>query len=97
MPQETRFPALGERSSGVDPLFPTAGLLPLSDPGGGRIPLTNTPGLIRPFAAALAVRPPYDAKKHDTNPSRWTEQRPTEFSRDGVVEPDTQPIEHTDT
>lgn len=85
------------RSARSDPLFPAAGLLPLGESGGGHTPLTNVPGPTRPYAATLAVRPPIDAKKHDTTPSRWTENKPTQVSRDGEVVPDTTPIVHTDT
>lgn len=88
--------ACSARWATSDPLFPTAGLLPLSEPGGGHIPPVNVPGPVRPFTATLAVRPPLEAKKHDTNPSRWTENKPTQRSRDGVVVPDTVPIVHTD-
>jgi hypothetical protein len=83
------------RLAGIDPLFPTPGLLPLSEPG-GHTPPVNVPGLLRPLAATLAVRPPLDAKKHDTNPSRWTENKPTQTSEDGRVVSDTTPIVHTD-
>ena len=80
-----------------DPLFPTAGLLPLADPGGGHVPMANVAGELRPFAATLAVPAPVDAKKHDTISSRWTENVPTQRSQDGRVVPDTTPIVHTDT
>ncbi|MGH3736821.1 MAG: hypothetical protein ACRDT6_14605 [Micromonosporaceae bacterium] len=80
-----------------DPLFPAAGLLPLAEPGGGYTPLANRPGSVRPFAATIAVPPPIEAKKHDTSSTRWTENKPTQVSRDGQVVPDTTPIVHTDT
>jgi hypothetical protein len=38
-----------------------------------------------------------EAGKHDTTASRWTEHKETQKSRDGVVEPDTVPVTHTDT
>ncbi|MGH3961690.1 MAG: hypothetical protein ACRDRY_00285 [Pseudonocardiaceae bacterium] len=40
---------------------------------------------------------PVEAGKHDTTATRWTEDKATQKSRDGVVEPDTVPITHTDT
>lgn len=81
---------------GSDPLFPAAALLPLAEPLGGHTPAPNDPGQLRPFVATLAVRPLASGKKHDTNPSRWTEDKPTQISKDGQVEPDTTPVVHTD-
>ncbi len=79
-----------------DPLFPHAGLLPLSEPGGGHVPLPHTPGPLRPFAATLAVPLPVDAKKHDTaRTSRVVKQR-TQRSDDGKVVQDTVSVIHTD-
>lgn len=89
-------PTFPTRGGGSDPLFPGAGLLPLSEPGGGCTPTPNLPAALRSLVATLAVRPPAEAKKHDTNPSRWTENRPTQMSKDGQVVPDTTPVVHTD-
>ncbi len=83
-------------SAGSDVLFPARALLPLSAPGGGQRPLDHVPGVRRPLAAALGVIPA-QCGKHDTTASRWTEDKPTQKSRDGVVEPDTVSIPHTDT
>lgn len=80
-----------------DPLFPHAALLPLAEPGGGHTPLPNTPSLVRPLSARLAVSVPPMAKKHDTNPSSWVEKEPTQRSKDGEVIPDTIDIVKTDT
>jgi hypothetical protein len=88
-------PGRSIRSS--DPLFPAEGLLPLCERAGGYIPIANVPGSVRPFTATLAVPPPLETKKHDTTPSRWTENQPTQRSDDGRVIPDTTPIVHTDT
>lgn len=90
--QATHLPS----RSASDPLFPMAGLLPLSGPNGGHRPVANVPGRLRSLGATLAVRPSADGKKHDTNPSRWTEDRPTQMSKDGEVVPDSTPIVHTD-
>jgi hypothetical protein len=81
----------------MDPLFPAPALLPLAEAGGGYTPLATVPGPVRPFSATLGVPAPAEGKKHDTTASRWTEQKPTQRSSDGKVEPDTQPIVHTDT
>ena len=77
-------------------LFPVRALLPLSAPGGGHHPLVHVPGAWRPLAAALAVIP-VQCGKHDTTATRWTEDKSTQKSSDGVVEPDTVSILHTDT
>jgi hypothetical protein len=81
----------------TDPLFPAPALLPLADAGGSYTPLDTVPGAARPFSATLGVPAPVEGKKHDTTASRWTEQKTTQRSIDGKVEPDTQPIVHTDT
>jgi hypothetical protein len=83
-------------STGADVLFPARALLPLTAPGGGHHPLPHVPGERRPLAAALGVIP-VEAGKHDTAATRWNEDKPTQKSRDGVVEPDTVSITHTDT
>ncbi len=83
-------------SARSDVLFPLKALLPLSAPGGGHCPLPHVPGILRPLVAALGVTP-IEAGKHDTTATRWTEDKETQKSRDGVVEPDTVPITHTDT
>lgn len=83
-------------SAESDVLFPARALLPLSAPGGGHHPLPHVAGALRPLAAALGVSP-VEAGKHDTTATRWTEDKETQKSRDGVVEPDTVPITHTDT
>jgi len=86
-------------------LFPTVqggtccfrpALLPLSAPGGGHHPLPHVAAALRPLAAALGVIP-MEAGKHDTTATRWNEDKATQKSRDGVVEPDTVSITHTDT
>lgn len=77
-------------------LFPARALLPLSAPGSAQHPLPHVPGARRPLAAALGVIP-LEAGKHDTTATRWTEDKETQKSRDGVVEPDTVSITHTDT
>lgn len=83
-------------SAKSDVLFPARALLPLSAPGGGQHLLAHVPGVRRPLAAALGVMP-VQCGKHDTTASRWTEDKPTQKSRDGVVEPDIVSIPHTDT
>ncbi len=83
-------------SAGPDVLFPARALLPLSALGGGHQPLPHVPAALRPLAAALGVIP-VEAGKHDTTATCWTEDKETQKSRDGVVEPDTVPITHTDT
>lgn len=84
-------------NAGSDVLFPARALLPLSAPGGGHHPLPHVPGAgWRPLSAALGVIP-VEAGKHDTTATRWTEDKATQKSRDGVVEPDTVSITHTDT
>lgn len=83
-------------STGSDVLFPARALLPLSARGGGQHPLPHLPAALRPLAAALGVVP-VEAGKHDTTATRWTEDKETQKSRDGVVEPDTVSITHTDT
>ncbi|MGH3774651.1 MAG: hypothetical protein ACRDRR_02760 [Pseudonocardiaceae bacterium] len=83
-------------NAGTDVLFPARALLPLSAPGGGHHPLPHVPGARRPLIATLGVVPA-EAGKHDTTATRWTEDKATQKSRDGVVEPDTVPITHTDT
>lgn len=84
-------------SANADQLFPLAGLLPLGEPGGGQTPMANRPDALRPFIATLAIPAPRDGKKHDTNSSRWTENKPTQYSNDGKVEHDTEPVVYTDT
>jgi hypothetical protein len=79
-----------------DILFPANALLSLSSLDSGNVPLPHAPGMLRPLAAALGVVPA-EAGKHDTTATRWTEDKATQKSRDGVVEPDTVPIVHTDT
>lgn len=79
-----------------DILFPAKALSPLSLAGGGHLPLPSTPGALRPLAAALGVTP-VQCGKHDTTATRWSEDKATQKSRDGVVEPDTVSITHTDT
>jgi len=81
---------------GPDVLFPARALLPLSAPGGGQRPLAHLPGPLRPLVASLGVAP-LECGKHDTVGTRWIENKSTQKSRDDVVEPDTVPIEHTDT
>lgn len=83
-------------SAGSDVLFPARALLPLTAPGGGQHPVPHVPGAMRPLAAALGVIPA-EAGKHDTTATRWNEDKATQKSRDGVVEPDTVSITHTDT
>jgi hypothetical protein len=80
----------------ADPLFPAPALLPLAESGGGYTPLVTVPGTVRPFSATLGVPAPLEGKKHDTTASRWTEQRATQRSKDGIVEPDTESLVHTD-
>jgi hypothetical protein len=82
--------------AGSDVLFPARALLPLNARGGSQHPLPHVPAALRPLAAALSVIP-VEAGKHDTTASRWTEDKETQKSRDGVVEPDTVSITHTDT
>lgn len=83
-------------SAGPDVLFPARALLPLSAPGGGHHLLPHVPGAWRPLSAVLGVIP-VEAGKHDTTATRWTEDKATQKSRDGVVEQDTVSITHTDT
>ena len=85
-----------DRPARQDALVPAAALLPLSDLRGGQIPLTGTPGRLRPLCAALAVAP-MDCGKHDTTGSRWYEDDPTQKSDDGVVIPDIVKVLRTDT
>jgi len=87
--------AVGPPSTG-DSLFPSAALLPLSDRGGGQIPLGGVPGRLRPLSAALGIAP-IECGKHDTTASRWYEDDPTQKSDDGKVVPDTVKVLRTDT
>lgn len=80
----------------ADVLFPSAGLLPLSDVRGGHRPVATTPGRLRPLPATLAVVP-IECGKHDTTSTRWTEDDPTERTDDGKVIKDSVPIVRTDT
>jgi hypothetical protein len=80
----------------LDILFPARALLSLSSPGGGQLPLAHVPGVLRPLAASLGVVPA-ECGKHDTTATRWNEDKATQKSRDGIVEPDTVSIQHTDT
>jgi hypothetical protein len=77
-------------------LFPAAALLPLSEPGGYTTALPDRPGPLRPFSATLAVPVLPQAKKHDTNSTRWTENKATTTSKDGNVVPDSVPVVNTD-
>ena len=79
-----------------DILVPAAALLPLSDRNGGQLPLTGSPGVLRPLCAALGVAP-IELGKHDTTASRWYEDDETQKSDDGVVVPDTVKVLRTDT
>lgn len=80
-----------------DPLSTPAALLPLSDTRtGGQRPVEHVPGLLRPFAATLAVVPIVHGK-HNTTATKWDETKPTQDCKDGVVVPDTVTIPHTDT
>jgi hypothetical protein len=79
-----------------DPLFPTSGLWPLAERGGGYRPMANIPGPLRPYSASLGVAP-IECGKHDTTATRWTQEKATEESKDGEVVPDTVSIVHTDT
>lgn len=72
-----------------DPLFPSQAMLPLSEPGGVQYPITYTPGVLRPFAASLAVPPPVEAKKHDTASTRNATSNPTSYIADGKQVSDT--------
>jgi hypothetical protein len=79
-----------------DPLFPISGLWPVAELGGGYRPLANISGSLRPYSALLGVAP-IECGKHDTTATRWSEEKATEESKDGVVVPDTVTMEHTDT
>lgn len=81
---------------GGDPLVPSAALLPLSDTRGGDVPLSGTPGPLRPLVAALRIAP-VECGKHDITASRWYEDDPTQKCDDGRVVPDTVKVLRTDT
>lgn len=83
-------------SAGGDPLFPSAALLPLSDTGGGQVPLAGVAGPLRPLCATLAVAP-IECGKHSTTATHWYEDDPTQKSDDGKVVTDTVKILRTDT
>lgn len=80
-----------------DPLFPASAALQLSGPGGLQHAVAHVPGVVRPFAATLAVPAPVEAKRHDTTATRNSTQDPTQRSYDGKVVPDTVPDTTTDT
>jgi hypothetical protein len=80
-----------------DPLFPASTTLPLNEPGGVAYPVAHTPGMLRPFSAALGVPAPAETKKHDTANTRNTTSQRTQQSDDGNVRPDTITDTTTDT
>jgi hypothetical protein len=80
----------------IDPLFPAAALMALSEPGGVQYPVEHVPGTLRPFAATLGVPAPRDGKKHDTTATRWNETKVQQTSKDGQVVPDSVTVTHTD-
>lgn len=57
-----------------DSVFPQTSIFPLGDQSGGSEPVANVPGVLRPYAATLGVRP-IEMGKHDTKGTRrtWTE------------------------
>jgi hypothetical protein len=74
----------------IAPLFSSTALLPLSAPGGVSYPMPNTPGVLRPYSATLAVPMPLTGR-HNTSSTRPPTSIPTQRSDDGKVVPDTQP------
>lgn len=70
-------------------LFPSTALLPLSEPGGVSYPMPNTPGVLRPYSATLAVPMPLTGKHHTTS-TRPATSTPTQRSSDGKVVSDSQ-------
>jgi len=77
-------------------LTPSIALLPLSEPGGGYVPIEHTPGSIRPFSAALGVVPIVEGK-HRTTATKNTAKQPTQRSLNGRVIADTETVVQTDT
>jgi hypothetical protein len=77
-------------------LFPQSSTFPLSAHGDVQFPLVHAPGLLRPFAATLAVPPPPETKKHDTASTRPPTSVATERSDDGKVYPDSRSDTGTD-
>lgn len=73
----------------IAPLFSSAALLPLSQPGGVSYPMPNTPGTLRPYSATLAVPMPLTGK-HNTTSTRPPTSMRTQTSDDGKVVNDTQ-------
>ncbi len=73
----------------IAPLFPSTALLPLSEPGGVSYPMPNTPGVLRPYSATLAVPMPLTGK-HNTSSTRPATSTSTQRSDDGRVVNDTQ-------
>ncbi len=71
------------------PLFSSTALLPLSEPGGVSYPMPNTPGVLRPYSATLAVPMPLTGK-HNTTSTRPSTSMATQRSSDGKVVADTQ-------
>ena len=80
-----------------DPLFPSVGMLPLSDSGGVQNTLAHSPGRLRPFSATLGVPRPLVFKNHDTTGTKFDEPSSGDTSKDGVVLTDTIPDTKTDT
>jgi hypothetical protein len=73
----------------IAPLFSSTALLPLSEPGGVSYPMQNTPGVLRPYSATLAVPMPLTGK-HNTTSTRPSTSMATQRSSDGKVVADTQ-------
>jgi hypothetical protein len=71
----------------IAPLFSSTALLPLSEPGGVSYPMEHTPGVLRPYAATLAVPLPRTGR-HNTTSTRPATSIATQRSDDGKVVPD---------
>jgi hypothetical protein len=67
-----------------DPLYPATMLLPTGSPGGIRMLVPDTPGVLRPFAATLGVPSKPDGKKHDTTATKSTYRTDSETINDGT-------------
>ncbi|MGH3569193.1 MAG: hypothetical protein ACRDRH_24850 [Pseudonocardia sp.] len=79
-----------------DSVFLQTSTFPLCDPGGGNRPVANVPGVLRPYAAMLGVRP-IEMGKHDTTGTRFTKTETTTYIVDGKEETDSVQTVETDT
>jgi hypothetical protein len=67
-----------------DPLYPATMLLLTGSPGGVRMLVPDTRGVLRPFAATLGVPSRPGGKKHDTAATKSTYRTGSETINDGT-------------